>query len=535
MLINYLRFIFPAAALGLFAALAFQHWQIVTAIVPLEFYEGTVPLITGIIADGGNPYTKHFQPQAAFVYPPLYNIFVAGFTYWFDNTIQLHRAVSAGFIFISVALTGFSAWKTTKSGWHGVAVGALFYAALLYYGTPVAGTNAAGVMLFLASALVPWLYKFNTPSLIFSLFCGLCSFYTKQYFVLGIAIVCLYVFLYISMRRALLLGVSFASLLVSSLVLVHITSPYYLDNTLFAPAAAINMLQSWSTLFVQVQVFVQVYAGIFITLAVIGIVAGRTRGLSSILVNTKNYFRLESRKLSSPLLSKPVDYFLFSSFWASVAIVFWLGKNPGNYMTYLFQLISPFFLIVGLREFARLRGKLTILHPLILVCFYQVFSLLPQDYSIDMKSWKKVEQLIANSNLVLTSPILIDTIVQQGKTAYHNGHTFYFPLAAYKPDFMVKEKKQDRVGAVWKAYIRDLYKTVRQRKFDLILISKLELNGIFRSNPPPGSNEAGTKFLHRYYKRTGKIVLSLTKRRGGGIHTILVYEPRKKPLQRKTQ
>jgi len=152
-----------------------------------------------------------------------------------------------------------------------------------------------------------------------------------------------------------------------------------------------------------------------------------------------------------------------------------------------------------------------------------------------MEDWNKVERMIANSDLVLSSPILINSIFQQGKTAYHDGHTFYFPLAANKPDFMVKKRKEDRISAIWKRYIRDLYRNVKQRKFDLILISKLELNGIFRSNPPPGSNASGTKFLNKYYQRSGKLVLSLTNRRGGGKHTIIVFKPRKRPLPNKAQ
>jgi len=88
----------PVAVAVLLAALLYHHWQIVVAPVPLDLYEGTMPLITGIIADGHNPFTRPFQPQAADVYPPLYNMVVAPLARLLGNTLQLHRGVSGLFI-----------------------------------------------------------------------------------------------------------------------------------------------------------------------------------------------------------------------------------------------------------------------------------------------------------------------------------------------------------------------------------------------------------------------------------------------------
>jgi hypothetical protein len=260
------------------AGLLYHHWQIIVAPVPLDLYEGTMPLITGIIAEGNNPYTRAFQPQTADVYPPLYNLLVAPLSLLFGNTFQLHRSVSAVFIVASSALCGFTAIRNGASRLNGMAVTLLMYAALLFYGTPVSSTNAPGVALFLAGLLVPWFCRFGTGSLVFSLLCGLLSFYTKQYFILGMAILCLYLFLCVSMRRALLLGTAYATLLLASLVAVHYTSPYYLDNTLFAPAAAVRGLQTWEILGLQVRFFLGVYAGLLVAMSIAGFLLPREKG-----------------------------------------------------------------------------------------------------------------------------------------------------------------------------------------------------------------------------------------------------------------
>jgi hypothetical protein len=153
-------FILPGAALILLLGLLHHHWQIITAPVPLDLYEGTMPLITSLIADGNNPYTKAFQPQAADVYPPLYNILVAPLTNIFGNTFELHRSVSALFIFAAAVFCGLACSRVSGSKRHGFAAATLFYAALLFYATPVSSTNAPGVAMYLAGVLLPWDCRF---------------------------------------------------------------------------------------------------------------------------------------------------------------------------------------------------------------------------------------------------------------------------------------------------------------------------------------------------------------------------------------
>src|SRR5690349_9033708 len=86
--------LFRGAILLLFALLAHNHWLIVSAPVPVDYYEGAMLQLTSVIAAGHNPYTFAFQPASADVYPPLYNIVVAPLTFVFGNTLPLHRAVA---------------------------------------------------------------------------------------------------------------------------------------------------------------------------------------------------------------------------------------------------------------------------------------------------------------------------------------------------------------------------------------------------------------------------------------------------------
>jgi hypothetical protein len=513
-------------AIGLFSvALLYQHWQILVAPVPLDLYEGTMPLITGIIAEGGNPYTREFQPQAADVYPPLYNMMVAPLSLLLGNTFLLHRSISAIFILLAAALIGLTTRKSSSSNSHGLAAAALSYAALLFYATPVSSTNAPGVLMFLACTLVPWHFKFSRGSLLFAMVCGLLSFYTKQYFILGMAMVCLYVFLFVSMRRGILLGVVFATLLLATLYVVHLTSPYYLDNTFFAPGAAIHGLQTWEILGMQLRFYLVVYAGL-LTVLLISLLTPVNRPVAGSGASTRGAPLLAREGFGGPLLARPINYFGFCFFWATMAIVFWLGRNPGNWMTYLFQLMSPFLILAVFDAIGRSRVWPWVFVPLLVFNFYQSWSILHRDFSVDLESWERAGQLIARSDEVLATQMLVMTLLQHGKTVHQDGHTFYFPLAANKPEWLQAARQSDRVDEVWRDYMTELYRRIERRDFDLVMVSPWEMRGIFERNPPPFEEVGGREFLARHYILQEKIKLSMTDRHGGGTWDVQVWVPR---------
>jgi hypothetical protein len=223
-----------------------------------------------------------------------------------------------------------------------------------------------------------------------------------------------------------------------------------------------------------------------------------------------------------------MDFFGFCLLWATLVVVFGLGRNPGNYMTYLFQLMSPFLLIMGFTVLASVSGKPRWALPLVLLSMYQSYAILHKDFSADMSQWQRVETLIEESDKVLASQMLVKTLLQYDKKVYQDGHTFYFPLAVNKPGWLLKDREEDRVAGVWHDYINELYRKIEAGEFDMIVISHWEMRGIFLRNPPPFEDVTGRQFLSRYYKVTEKISLSMTDRHGGGTYDLQVWRPRNK-------
>ena len=130
-----------AAIAALLAALLHYHWQIIVTIVPLDLYESAMPIITGIIADGHNPYTRAFSAPVCRRLPAALYPRVAPLSWVFGNTFALHRMVSGFFLMLASVLCGYATWNRCRSFAQALATGVLMYAALLFYATPVSSTQ----------------------------------------------------------------------------------------------------------------------------------------------------------------------------------------------------------------------------------------------------------------------------------------------------------------------------------------------------------------------------------------------------------
>ena len=518
--------LFPIATCVFLAGLLHHHAQIIFSSVPLDLYEGQMPLITGIIADGNNPYTRPFQPQAMSVYPPLYNIVVAPFSGIFGNTLILHRLVSAFFIAVSCGLCALAAIRNSGSTVYGIAASVCLYAALLFYSTPIASTNALGMALFLATVLIPWFFHFSNRSLALALLCGLLAFYTKQYFVVGVAMVCLYVFLYLSMFRAIVAGIVWVFIVLFSLLIVHRSSPYFLDNTIFSTAISTARLSSWAPLLLQLKQFVITYWGLLAIMALILLQALKTSNFRGVFRLGGGPLKLNVSRISRPLTNRRPDYFWFCFFWGTAAIVVSLGKNPGNYMTYLFQLMSPFLLMASFRTVARLQSSLKLAAPLVLAVFFQAYAILPKDFSTTLENWRKIDELIAGHDEILASQMLLMNLIAHKKKVYQDGHTLYFPVARGKPKWFVKEHSEQRVESLWEQYLTMIYEKVKNKEFELVIVSPWDFHGIFVRNPPPYAEIGGIEYLQQFYYVDKKIRLSMTDRYGGGAYDLRIWRPK---------
>jgi hypothetical protein len=235
------------------------------------------------------------------------------------------------------------------------------------------------------------------------------------------------------------------------------------------------------------------------------------------------------RRALSPAPATGPLYIWYCFGCATLVIVLALGRNPGNFMTYLYQLMSP-FLLIGTFSLPALQGpRAALLYPFVLATFARAYLVLPRDFAIDPQGWARIDAIIAAGDHILASPILIGPLVDNGKRVYHNGHTFYFRRALEKPEYFRQRDPALRVDAVWNEFIRGMYDDVAAQRFDCILANSWDMNGIFTANPPPGSELDGLSYVQQFYKLRETVSVAMPVRPGGGSWPIQVWVPRDRP------
>ena len=328
-------------------ALAYNHVQLITHEYPLDYNEGGMLVTTQSLVNGENPYSVESQPAHISLYPILTNILVAPLARAFGNTFELHRVFSAVFIIACCAICYYLCRKESGRRTESFVAAALCYAAFLHYSTPVASTNSFGLFLFLAAIAIPWVQGFSTRSLAVSIVLGVLAFYTKQYFVACLGYVALYVFLAESKKRAIYYGLATTCIFIVGLAVVAYTSPYYFEATFFAVGAAYAEYSGNQFVNRQLIEYMQIYLPLLVILASMIVYSRYSQRLRIARAgkNIKSPLFVNLFDLDEPLLRLKPNYIWFCGACSLITFVLILGRNPGNHLTYLFQLISPFFIV----------------------------------------------------------------------------------------------------------------------------------------------------------------------------------------------
>jgi len=520
--------LFLACSIILFCTLLYNHYQLLTFAEPLDYNEAGMLSVTATIAEGENPYTFENQPVHAVVYPVLYNIVVAPLSSIFGNSLPLHRAVAGLFILTACAIFYVVARRQTNSRQESFAMAVLWYAALLYYTTPVSSPNSLGVLLFFASISIPWLYNFSSRSLCVGLALGILAFYGKQYFMACLGYIALYLFIGVSKKTGLLFGMASLVFFLLTLCLVNYTSPYFLDNTIFSVQDIVEQFSSYATAFRQLLEYGSIYLPLIIILFLE--IARKLIGMRSVTDTVTATGPAQDKQslinfadIDAPLLNTSVNYFWFCFTCSLLVIVFAIGKNPGNHLTYLFQIMSPFLLIACFQSIAKSGRFKPLYYLLVIAAFYSNYAMLSHDYSSREKNWEQIKQLMSEADDIFASPLVLAEVIRTDKEVYENGHTRYFYYAEEKPQFFAQSKPEETITNIWTKHVNRIYAKIEAQEFDLILLDPwLQL-----PTPSPRSNIKfdAQALLRKYYYRSEVIVLNLAMRPGGGAYQMQVWKP----------
>lgn len=490
--------------------LAAYHYQIISYPYPLEYREGAVMAPAYAMLKGENPFSLASQPQHTDVYGIVYHWVVYPLVRWLGVYPYVYRLVSGFFILAACALLSAVLRKEKVPFLLNASATLIFYASLLAPSTttPIAGPHSLGLFLFLSSIYVPWSFNYSRRSLVISICLVILAFYTKPYFVLAAGAMALYLFLFISKRKGVLYGVIALGLLLITGVIMHRACDVYFNNTFFIHTNATD--QSLSHCHRQFRTFLKYHAGVLGLLGLLLLPWGRDRwktmgqkfkqGLMAIVPAVK---ALQWSGFSRPLIDKALSlnsFFLGVSF---LVLYFFLARNGGSFMAYLFQLLSPFFLAAVFKTLGRAAGKwFWLMVPVLALNMY----LFIDDHSLskhlkargsDGQEWKGIEAMVAKYHNILNSPAIAPLLIQYGRPVYDSGFSEYFKMGAYRSP--VCEKFFPLDGRITERHYRSMEairRMVREKKFDLIVLTK---------NYAPFASQD----IEQYYEYKGEVKIAL--------------------------
>lgn len=444
------------------------HLRLVFFPYQMEYREGAILLTGDAFLRGINPWALEINPIYINVYGFIYNLLVLPFAWMLGNKLWIYRLISflaiAGQIWIIARVM-----RSRQISWVWVSFAGLFvWLGQIFYTTPLARPDTLGQFFFLLTLFIPLLGNFSTKSLWISGACGLLAFYTKPYFVLGVALVALYTFLFVNKKKGLVYGSVFLGGFLFSALLVNRIGEAYFLNVYFSHLADTNQIYAY--MLKQSQKFARDNWSLLLMalIAILKAVFDQPNQLPRIQIHLK--------KMAQPLFSAPMDFNLFNLFLSGVLIYFSLGRHNGTMQAYYYQLLTPFLVIVifqYLQRHPKLGGLALVLVAVnLLTQGYE--NLKPDLVTYDTQSWKKIETYLTGKKNVRNSPCAVTELVYQQIPVKNSGQSeYFFPYPENQTFFY---PNLERIRQVGDAYLASDRQQLQAGNFDLVMIEGTDIN-----------------------------------------------------------
>ena len=466
----------------------FVHTKIITFPYQLELREGNTQLTTHAFLNGINPYAIPNNPLYINIYGVLFNLVMLPFARLLGNTLQLHRLLNGFFILTQAAII-IMVMRTQKTSWLAAFLAASFiWLGQLYFSTPLARPDALGGILFLLAIFIPWLYKFDLKSLTLSILLGVLSYQTKFYFFLSIVIIAGYLFLFVSKKKAVLYAVAAGILFTLNIFILYISFDTYFVNSLYVSSGSLSM--NFEKMFEQLSKFFRDYWGLhffaFYLLNGFNIDQFK-KAFSNIQINLKF--------IDKPALSLKPNFISFCLLFTLAIVV--LILNNGTSQVYYYHLVTPFFIVLMMSKIDQLKNhKSWLLLLVVFTLITQSFENLKSDLA-PVSDWKKLENRITNSKIVLNSPLDVSILLDQNKPIAMSGHTQFYFLFPSERFFLFPDPQLMQLEG--EKYIRNMTEKVRNKEYDFLETIENVNYEKFLIGERLDRTQADQKFIMSYY------------------------------------
>lgn len=473
-----LSMLLTAAAVLLFV----YQIHVITYPYPSEFREGAMIQTTNTLLNGGNPYAIANQPQDTNTYGILYSIVCYPFAKIFRSSLQLHRAVSGIFILLSCVIVFLFARTREHPFLPSLTVTLILYASLLYGVTPLARPDSLGLFLFLLSLYLPLKYDYSLRSLLVGATIGVFAFLTKTFFLLTYPFLGSYLFLFVSKKKGITYSVLSCVILIISALLINLFCETYIANVFFHH---INVA-SYDIKHVIYQLFfgLKSYTFIFI-IFVIASISVLLKWWKQIHkeINNINFLvsmanAVDVRSFDSGFFRSDIKCTLYYLLCAVTVFCLIVGGHGGAWMSYFYQLVSPFFLLVLLdvtlySSITRSFLYLMLAGIINLGVFY--ITVLPHYTSRQVQpQWQQIYELVSKNSNIFNSPAITPILQEQNKRVYDSGQSQYFRLNVLPKKFSLIApywNLDNKIAKALERYHTDVVEAVKNQDYDVIVIT----------------------------------------------------------------
>ncbi len=452
------------------------HYNLINYPFALDGREGAIILTTEKLLKGENPFLFKNQPAETNLYGVFYNFVSYPFAKVFGNTTRVYKTITGFFILVSCGLI-FLLMNRLRIPlafkWSSLII---LYSSFLFNTLPSARPDGLGLFLFLSSIFIPFFFKFSYGSLFLSVFLGVSAFYTKNYFILGMFYVISYVFLFVSKKRGVIIGLSALTIfLLSAFIINGIYECYFYTSFLSTYNTASHYGFRVGPLLIQTVTFIRVNSGLMIIFTIIIYYLILKDFRKNILIFRENLNEITGlSKWDEPFFLKRVSLNTYCLILSSLVIFLKMGGWSGTWMYYFFQLLLPFFIIFTVDKVSTVKINYLIVLSLITLNIVSMYSFKGEFKISDeqLKNWKSISEIISNKKDILHSLIITPIIISQNKKVYDSGHSWYFVFGGYTKSKLLKFifRRGDDIIQQNNKHKEFVTQKVKLRKFDLIVL-----------------------------------------------------------------
>jgi hypothetical protein len=391
---------------------------------PLEYREGASLVAANSIQQGVNPYSVDAFPEDMYVYGFLYPLMISPWISRITPQILIPRWIDLAFLCLtSFVLMAFFRWK--KASFPTSLMGILIFLNAMCLVFKINGSRAdipAQFFCLLAIYLVLTKPGSFWRVLLASL-SGLCCLLIKQYFIIPVGLLAVYIFFFQSKRNgAAFLGV-LAVTLITAYIPIRLFLPLYFRYTILHHI--VISTKDLNHLLPQLGLFFTWFGGLSILLLwSIAAAYFRERKIG------RFGWKINIRDWNKPFLEgTTVDYFDWGFLCILLILALSLGQNPGNSHTYFLDLALPYLIISVISFLAQDHHTISLrlaALALALTCILPLGGAYQTNFTQYAQAYRQLENRMDQCRSIYGAPILTPYLLAHGAdTIYDNGQSEY--------------------------------------------------------------------------------------------------------------